>query len=312
MAPSTDAADGNALQPALVIGGPTASGKTDLAIALALRLGGEIVNGDAFQLYSGLGLLTAQPSSEHRARVPHHLFGELPLGTSMDASSYAQMAIERIRDCWNRGRPPVLVGGSGLYLRCVLQGLSKGLPAPNPELRAELESRSLRELCAELSTRDPEAAQKVDLHNPRRVIRALEVCLLTGKPFSSFRPPSEGDPSPAGIWLALPRETLHERIATRSAGLFAKGVAAEVEAAIPLLGKTAAQAIGLREIASVLTGQATEEEAILKIVQSTRQYARRQETWFRKEPALLLSSPDSAMDQALRIAAQRIARVLGE
>jgi tRNA dimethylallyltransferase len=300
------------VQPALVIGGPTASGKTDLAIALALRLGGEIVNGDAFQLYSGLSLLTAQPSHEHRALVPHHLFGDLPLQTSMDASSYARLALERIRECWKRGKPPILVGGSGLYLRCVLHGLSEGLPAPNPELRAGLESRSLHELCAELSTLDPEAAQKVDLQNPRRVLRALEVCLLTGRPFSSFRPPSEGGLSAAGIWLALPRETLHERIATRSAGLFAKGVAAEVKSAIPLLGKTAGQAIGLREIASVIAGQSTEEEAILKIVQCTRQYARRQETWFRKEAALLQCSPDSAMDQALRIAARRIARVLGE
>jgi tRNA dimethylallyltransferase len=293
------------VQPALVIGGPTASGKTGLAISLAQRLGGDVINGDAFQLYAGLPVLTAQPSAAQRALVPHHLFGETPLNTSVDASSYARLAKERIRLCWKLGRPPILVGGSGLYLRTVLRGLPQGLPSPDLDLRARLEARPLRDLCAELAELDPEAARKVDVQNPRRVIRALEVCLLTGKAFSSFRAPPMADAPLAGIWLALPRDTLHERIALRAAGLFAEGVAAEVQAALPLLGPTARQVIGLEQVASVLAGKNSEQAATLKIVEATRQYARRQETWFRKETVLAPTASEAALEEALRIAEQR-------
>jgi tRNA dimethylallyltransferase len=298
-----DDADGT--QPALVIGGPTASGKTALAIAVAQRLGGDVINGDAFQLYAGLPVLTAQPSSAQRALAPHHLFGEISLGTSVDASFYARLARERIRLCWEQGRPPILVGGSGLYLRTVLRGLSQGLPAPDQELRSRLDARPLRELCAELAMLDPEAARNIDMQNPRRVVRALEVCLLTGKAFSSFRALPEKAPPLAGIWLALPRETLHAHIARRAAGLFEEGVAREVQAALPQMGETARQVIGLEQVVSVLTGEASEQAATLKIVEATRQYARRQETWFRKEPALTPTAPDAALGEALRIAEKR-------
>ena len=305
MGSAAEADDAAGAQPALVIGGPTASGKTGLAIALAQRLGGEVINGDAFQLYAGLPVLTAQPSAAQRALVPHHLFGEIPLSATLDASSYASLAKERIRLCWKQGRPPILVGGSGLYLRTVLRGLPQGLPSPDQELRARLEARPLQTLCAELAELDPAAARSVDLQNPRRVIRALEVCLLTGRAFSSFRPPPQPDAPLAGIWLALPRETLHERIALRAAGLFAEGVAAEVQAALPFLGITARQVIGLEEIASVLAGEVSEQAATLKILEATRQYARRQETWFRKETVLAAAAPEDAMEKALRMAHQR-------
>ena len=298
------------VQPALVIGGPTAAGKTGLAISLAQRLGGDVINGDAFQLYAGLPVLTAQPSAAQRALVPHHLFGEIPLNSCVDASSYARLAKERIRLCWKLGRPPILVGGSGLYLRTVLRGLPQGLPSPDLDLRARLEARPLQALCAELAALDPEAARNVDLQNPRRVIRALEVCLLTGRAFSSFRAPPMADAPLAGIWLALPRETLHERIARRAAGLFAQGVAAEVQAALPSLGTTARQVIGLEQVASVLAGESSEQAATLKIVEATRQYARRQETWFRKEAVLAPTSPDAALEQGLRLAERRAARIL--
>lgn len=305
MGSAAEAEDDAGAQPALVIGGPTASGKTGLAIALAQRLGGEVINGDAFQLYAGLPVLTAQPSAAQRALVPHHLFGEIPLSATVDASSYARLAKERIRLCWKKGRPPILVGGSGLYLRTVLQGLPQGLPSPDQELRARLEARPLQTLCAELAELDPAAARSVDLQNPRRVIRALEVCLLTGRAFSSFRPPPQPDAPLAGIWLALPREMLHERIARRAAGLFAEGVAAEVQSALPFLGITARQVIGLEQVASVLAGAISEQAATLKIVEATRQYARRQETWFRKETVLAAAAPEDAMEKALRMARQK-------
>jgi tRNA dimethylallyltransferase len=302
MSPPTPAA---ASQPALVIGGPTASGKTALAVSIARTLGGAIVNGDAFQLYSGLPILTAQPSAAQQAEVPHHLYGEISAGDSLDAASYERLARERIRACWEAGYPPVLVGGSGLYLRAILHGLAHGLPAPDPELRARLEIRPLVELCAQLAEVDPASARNVDLQNPRRVIRALEVCLLTGKPFSSFRtPPAES--TAAGIWLTLPRETLHARIAQRASRLFEEGVGEEVRAILPLLGSTARQVIGLHPVASALAGELSEKDAVILITESTRQYARRQETWFRKESALLPTPPEKAVETALQIANERI------
>jgi tRNA dimethylallyltransferase len=297
--------------PALVIGGPTASGKTALAVSVARTLGGAVVNGDAFQLYAGLPILTAQPSATQRAEVPHHLYGEISPGNSVDVASYERLARDRIRACWKAGCPPVLVGGSGLYLRAVLRGLADGLPPPDPQLRARLESRPLAELCTELASMDPASAQNVDQNNPRRVIRALEVCLLTGKPFSSFRsPPLEM--APAGIWLTLPRETLHARIAERASRLFEVGVGAEVRAILPLVGATARQVIGLQPVASALNGEMAEKDALLRITESTRQYARRQETWFRKESALLPTSPEKAVEVALQIAFGRIRSVAAQ
>jgi tRNA dimethylallyltransferase len=173
-------------------------------------------------------------------------------------------------------------------------------------MRARLETRSLSALCAELTALDPESAHTLDLHNPRRVIRALEVCLLTGKAFSSFRTQPQLGAVPAGIWLTLPRETLHARIAGRASKLFEDGVGAEVRAALPLLGPTAGQVIGIQQVSSVLAGEVSEHDATVKIIQATRQYARRQETWFRKERALLATPSETAEETALQIAAQRI------
>jgi tRNA dimethylallyltransferase len=305
--PATDATS----QPALVIGGPTASGKSALAVSIAKSLGGAIVNGDAFQLYAGLPILTAQPSAAQRAVVPHHLYGEIRAEESVDAVSYERLARERIRACWKAGCPPVLVGGSGLYLRAILRGLARGLPPPDPELRARLEARPLGELCAQLADLDPASAQNVDLKNPRRVIRALEVCLLTGKSFSSFRATPTEFP-PAGIWLTLPRETLHARIAERAARLFEEGVGEEVRAVLPLLGATARQVIGLQPVASTLAGEIPKKDAVIRIIESTRQYARRQETWFRKEDALLPTPPEKAIEIALEIASERLRAVAAQ
>lgn len=293
-------------QPALVIGGPTASGKTALALSVALKIGGAIVNADAFQLYAGLPILTAQPTPEQFDAAPHHLFGEIPLHVPVDAAAYARLARERIRSCWRLGCPPILVGGSGLYLRAVIRGLADGLPPPDPGLRAKLEGRPLSELCAELAGLDPESAQTIDLQNPRRVIRALEVCLLTGKTFSSFRVTPEPGASPAGIWLTLPREELHARIALRASKLFDAGVGAEVRAAIPLLGPTARQVIGIQQVSSALSGEVSPQDATKKIIEATRQYARRQETWFRKESSLLPTAAETAEEAALQLSLQRV------
>ncbi len=288
-------------QPALVLGGPTASGKSRLAVELARRIGGEIINADAFQLYNGLPILSAQPDAAERALAPHRLYGCLPLSEPSDVASYAAMAREAIRACWLRGRNPILVGGSGLYLRAVLEGLTPGLPEADPELRRELESQSLENLCKQLQERDPVAAQTVDVRNPRRVVRALEVCLLTGRPFSEFRRPRLTT-SPVGIWLSHPRAELHSRIENRTAQMFEQGVVEEVRnAQHHLLGPTSKQIIGIESIASFLRGEFSESDAIYRITTATRQYARRQETWFRKETGLLPVPIQDAMNEALRL-----------
>jgi tRNA dimethylallyltransferase len=165
--------DSEATAPALVIGGPTASGKSALALSLAQETDGEIINADAFQIYRGLPLLTAQPSPLELASVPHQLVGEFEPSELFDAARYLQIARERIAASRAAGRLPILVGGTGLYIRATLYGLTPGLPAPDATLRAGLEARPLEELARELVGTDPDAAHLVDLQNPRRVVRAL-------------------------------------------------------------------------------------------------------------------------------------------
>ena len=294
-------------QPALMIGGPTASGKSAFAVWLATEIGGEVVNADAFQLYCGLPLLTAQPSVSERGQVAHHLVGEFGLGEIFDVARYVELARERIEAIWARGRLPLLVGGTGLYLRSVLYGLSTGLPAPDAALRSALEARPLSDLCRELCELDSLAGVSVDLQNPRRVIRALEVCLLTGRPFTSFREKRTPPSVAAGLWLALPREELHQRIEARARGLFEAGVEAEVATALPELGPTSGQAIGVKQVARVLSGEISRQTAVAEISAATRQYARRQETWFRKEVALIPQSPAQAWEAARELLKRRAA-----
>ena len=173
-------------QSSFLILGPTAVGKSDIAAAVAERCGGEIVSADAFQVYAGLDLLTAKPTAEVRARVRHHLVGEIPLTQSWDVAQWLDAARSRIAEIHARGHVAIVAGGTGLYIRALTRGLAD-LPPASPELRAELEAQPLAELARRLAELDPEGASRIDLKNPRRVVRALEVCLLTQRPFSSFR-----------------------------------------------------------------------------------------------------------------------------
>ena len=262
--------------------GPTAVGKSDLAVAVAERCGGEIVSADAFQVYAGLDVLTAKPSTELRARVPHHLIGEVPLIQSWDVAQWLDAARSRIAEIHARGRTAIVVGGTGLYIRALTRGLAD-IPPASPALRAELAAQSLLELQRRLAELDPEGVRHIDVKNPRRVIRALEVCLLTGRPFSSFR--EQWDVSPTGwrgIVLTRDREELHARIDRRTEEMFAAGVVEEVRA-IGELGPTASQTLGLREIRAHLAGEITPGECVAAIQQATRRYAKRQRTWFRRE-----------------------------
>jgi len=262
--------------------GPTASGKSALALAMAERIGGEIVNADAFQLYAGMDILTAKPPSADLARVPHHLYGVLPLSETCDAQRYHSLAMPLIQEIASRGRVPIVVGGSGLYIKALTHGLSP-LPAASPELRERLRHFSSAEKIAWLILRDPEAETTVNLRNPRYVERALEICLLTGQPQSALRSSFvQNEPQVNGVILEWNRATLYERINQRTLAMFEAGLIAEV-AALEGLSPTAEKAIGIREVRAHLAGSTPLDETISAIQQATRHYAKRQITWFRRE-----------------------------
>jgi tRNA dimethylallyltransferase len=292
----------------VIIAGPTGAGKTDLALRLAQRLGGEIVGADAFQVYAGLPVLTAQPDPSQRALVPHHLIGCVDPLESFDAGSYLRMAEPVIAGIAARGRPPIVVGGTGLYLKSLLGGLDE-MPPGDPELREELAAMDLPTLIARLARLDPAAPAAVDCANRRRVERALEIVTLTGEPLAASRKGSR--PLPAGVralLLGRAREELHARIAANVETMFARGVEAEVAALPPeRVGPTASGTLGLREIRALVDGEMTREETRDAIVTATRRYAKRQLTWFRNQhdfPVLNLSlypANDQAVEEALRL-----------
>jgi tRNA dimethylallyltransferase len=266
--------------------GATAVGKTSHALDLARETGGEIVNGDAFQLFRGIEVLSAAPSAEEMAAAPHHLFGVLGPEESCDAGRYAEMAGEVISGIHSRGKTAVVVGGSGLYLKFLTHGPSP-LPRGDKALRAELDARPPGELFAELEKLDPAEAARVDRHNPRYVSRALEICLLSGKKVSELRDgwerkTREIESTLNGVWLIRSRSDLHRRIALRTEKMLAEGAVEEVAALAGVSGSWE-KAIGVKEIRRLLSGEITRAECAELITAATRQYAKRQETWFRRE-----------------------------
>jgi tRNA dimethylallyltransferase len=271
---------------ALVVAGPTAVGKSEFAVREALRIGGEIVGADAFQIYQGLEILTAQPSAELRRRVPHHLFGEIPLATPFDVAQYLARAEPVLAAIRARGNVPVIAGGTGLYIRALLRGLAD-LPASDPALRAELSAQPLSALQQRLAQLDPEGAAAIDLQNPRRVIRALEICLQTGRPFSSFREEWNHPPeTECGILLQRKREELYARIDRRVEAMLSEGAIEEVQRIGEAIGATARQTLGWTEIRRMLSGELSREACRTAIQQATRRYAKRQLTWFQRERGL--------------------------
>ena len=269
----------------VIIAGPTGAGKTVLALNLATKLDGEIVGADAFQLYAGLPILTAQPTKQQQSAIPHHLIGSVSPLESFDAGRYQRTAAPIIVEIAARGRIPIIVGGTGLYLKALLGGLDK-LPGGDPTLREEMAAFDLPTLINRLQQADPDAISQLDLANRRRVERALEIVLLTGKPLSQSRTNSEAL-LPKGVRALLvtrDREELRDRIKANVQEMFTRGVEAEV-AALPdeKIGSTAAMTLGLREIRSLLRGDISREEAISAITTATRRYAKRQVTWFRNQ-----------------------------
>jgi tRNA dimethylallyltransferase len=263
-----------------VIAGPTGVGKSDFAIEIALALRTEIVGADAFQIYAGLDLLSGKPSLAQLRQVHHHLIGDLPLTEWCDAHHYVALARKNIAELNQRSIVPLVVGGTGFYLEALEQELPD-LPAADPYLRKELELLATDDLLQQLHQRDPACWSRIDRSNRRRIIRALEVCLITGRPFSSFRRNSAKKATIiAKVALERPREELYARIDERVVKMFANGVVDEV-AAVTNISATAEQMIGLRQIRSLLAGKIDEPACIHRIQQLTRNYAKRQMTWFR-------------------------------
>ena len=285
------------------IAGPTAVGKSEIGADVAQELDAEIVSADAFQIYRGLNLLTAKPSAETLAKAPHHLIGAVSILAEMNAEKFRQLAHRAIEKIHSRGKLAIVIGGSGLYIKALTHGLTS-LPAIDPKLRAQLNELSLGKLRARILELDPEAGQKIDMKNKRRLIRAMEICLTTGKRASVQRsewavaisPRDAGDgpaisgsphptgsaPAPEGVFVFRDREELYQRIDHRVDAMFKKGVIEEVGAA-GTMSTTASQMIGLHEIGELLTGKMTISQCAAAIRQRTRQYAKRQLTWFRRQ-----------------------------
>lgn len=266
--------------------GPTAVGKSRLAVEVAARCGAEIVGADAFQLYAGFDLLTAKPSLADRQRVPHHLIGTVSPSETYNVARYLDDARRSLDEIAGRGKPVIVVGGTGLYVKALTHGLSP-LPEADAALRAELESLDAPTLLARLHLLDPLAADHVDRHNKRRLVRALEVCLLTGRPFSSQQSLwTQTQPAGVcnGVFLTRTKPDLQARIATRIAAMFDQGVVEEVRTApLATLSPTASRMIGLPDIENYLAHRQTLARCQENIRVATRQYAKRQVTWFQRE-----------------------------
>lgn len=295
---------------AIYLAGPTGCGKSAVALALAKRLGrAAIVNADAFQLYRDIEILSAAPDAAALAAVPHHLYGVLDLSENCDVARYAALVRPVITSLAESDITPVVVGGSGLYLKALTHGLAP-TPAGDAGLRAALDHLPLEDLVAWLSKVDPVGAARTNLRNRRYVTRNLEISLLSGRPASEVKQ-NFAIPAPAirAVVLTRERADLYRRIDARAAELFREGgVLDEVRALdFDRLSVTAEKAIGLREIRAHLEGGMTASDCRSAIAQATRRYAKRQETWFRRETAfqsVCLSpeeTPDSAAEKVLRL-----------
>ena len=294
----------------IAVVGPTAAGKSALSIALACELGGEVVNADSMQLYRGMDIGTAKLTLAERSGIPHHLLDIWDVTQPAAVAEYQRLARAAIEDIAGRGRVPLLVGGSGLYLRAVLEEFD--FPGTDPQLRARLEAE-LAEfgpaiLHARLAELDPGAAERILPSNGRRIVRALEVIELTGAPFTAALP--EPAPHYESVQIGVDRDTaaLDERIATRVDLMWAAGLLDEVRALEKMGlrdGRTASHALGYQQALAELDGRLTEAEAKDETVRSTRRFVRRQRSWFRRDPRIhwLDGASDDIREAALAVCA---------
>ncbi|MFG2148473.1 tRNA (adenosine(37)-N6)-dimethylallyltransferase MiaA [Streptomyces sp. NPDC048696] len=273
----------------IAVVGPTAAGKSDLGVFLAQQLGGEVVNADSMQLYRGMDIGTAKLTLEERGGVPHHLLDIWDVTEPASVAEYQKLARAEIDRLLAEGRTPVLVGGSGLYVRGAIDVLE--FPGTDPEVRARLEREleqdgpgALHRLLAEA---DPEAARVILPGNGRRIVRALEVIEITGKPFTANLPGHESVYDTVQIGVDVGRPELDERIAVRVDRMWEAGLVDEVRelAARGLReGRTASRALGYQQVLTALAGECTEDDARAETVRATKRFARRQDSWFRRDP----------------------------
>jgi tRNA dimethylallyltransferase len=267
--------------------GQTATGKSELAADVAREMDAEIVSADAFQIYRGLDFLTAKPDTSTLAKAPHHLIATVPVSEEMNAEKYRRAATGAIEEINSRGKLAIVVGGSGLYIKALTHGLAP-LPEADPRLRERLNTMSLEELRSRLAELDPKTIRDIDTKNRRRLVRAVEICLLTGKVASEVVAGVgdsgwPGSPIPAtGVFAFRDREELYQRINERVESMFEHGVIEEVRTA-GATSATASQMIGLRQIRELLDGRMSLLQCIAEIQQATRRYAKRQLTWFRRQ-----------------------------
>ncbi len=280
-------------EPIVIVAGPTASGKSALALAVAEALGGTIINADSMQVYRDLAVLTARPGAAELARVPHRLYGVIDAAEACSAGRWRALALGEIAAAREAGRVPVLSGGTGLYLRALLDGLAPVPPVPAAlreearSLHARLGGEAFRRA---LAARDPDAAQRLSPGDTQRLIRAYEVVAATGRPLAEWRRgqgPAAG-PSAAAVVLLPPRAMLYAACDARFLAMMERGALAEVEALLargldPAL--PAMKAVGVPELASLLAGRSSRQAAIAAAQQATRRYAKRQYTWFRHQIA---------------------------
>lgn len=276
--------------PLIIICGPTATGKSDLAMEVAEKFDCEIINADSMQLYQGMDIGTAKLSEVERRGIPHHLLDILKVNQDASVAAYQELARKAIEDIQARKKVAIVVGGTGLYIKSIVDEMN--FPETDPSIRIKLESEAeslgTAELYSRLKLLDPEAAAAIEPANLRRIIRALEVIEVTGKPYSANLPSdvSLRYPDALHIGLAMERTTLAPRIEARVHRMFEQGLIGEVEKLMGeglLEGTTAQRAIGYAQVISLIQGQLSQQEAISETIVATRQYVRRQETWFKRD-----------------------------
>jgi tRNA dimethylallyltransferase len=300
----------------IFLAGPTAAGKSDVALALAERIGGEIISVDSMQVYRGLDIGTAKPGREQLRRARHHLIDVAGLEDAFDAAQFTRLAGAAAAEIRSRGRVPIFCGGTGLYFKAFLEGLGESPPS-DPALRAALEAVPLAGLLGELEKTDPVTFQKIDRRNPRRVIRAVEVIRLTGRPFSAQRAPwRQAPPAEAGALFGLTRPAgeLRERIARRVDEMFDSGLVAETKSLLERgleRNPTAMQALGYRQVVEHLRGLRSLPETMELVKIRTRQFARRQLTWFRRQMRLDWISLEAQPPEATAEKLAAISQLLG-
>ncbi len=275
----------------IVILGPTATGKSDLALKIAKKYGTEIVSADSRQFYRGMTIGTAKPSERMLGEVPHHFINSLSVSEDYNIGKYELDSEETLKSIFSRNKVAVLVGGSGLYIHAALEGMDP-MPESDAVLRSELRERAKNEglegLKEQLKHLDPVYYGEVDLMNPDRVLRALEVCLVSGKPYSSFRVKGNKtkDFDAIKIGLSIAREELYQRINERVDEMMKNGLEDEVRSLLPYRNCNSLRTVGYTELFRYLDGKLSLEEAVSLIKQNSRHYAKRQLTWFRRDPEI--------------------------